>query len=142
MKRFIVAGAIAVALELGGSGRAEAQIVYGFSAPNGSGMMSGGGTFMSGGFNNRTMMFSPSMFSPSSRSVMTEPTFGRSFGANRFNEFNRSNGMSFRNDFFQPNTFMQPNAFGNSFGGFGGNNFRMMGRGRLVASCRCINATG
>ncbi len=124
MKRYIVAAAVAAALGLGDASRADAQIVYGHSVPNGSGMMTGSSFFVPGGFNNRNM------FSPSLRDVTIEPTFG-TFGANRFNEFNRFSQfdrMGFRNNFFQLKAF-QPSFFGTPSGGFNGNNF-FMGRGR------------
>ena len=135
MKRFIVAAAVVVALGFGHTGKANAQIVFGLSPPNQSGLMTGGGAFMLGGFGNQNMAVSPAL-----RGVVIEPTFGTPFGFSRFNEFNRFdrfnqfnnfgfnrfNGMGFNSSFFRPNTFTQPNAFGNPFGG---SNF-FMGRGR------------
>src|SRR5262245_36794762 len=141
MKRFIVAAAIAAVLGLGYSTQADAQIVFGHSVPNGSGMLASPTFVAPSGFNNLSLVSTP-------RGVMIEPTFGTPIGVNRFNEIRRldeirrneirrldeirrfevSNGMSFNNNFFRPNpffhpnTFMNPNMFGNTFGGFTPNN--------------------
>src|SRR5262245_37534703 len=109
MKPFIVTATLAVALGLGYSGKADAQIIYGFSTPTMNGTMTGGSVLMPSG---------PGMFNTFSspfRGVMVQPSIGPSFpspfGFNRFNSF------GFNNGFFLPNTFGNP-FFGSPFGGF------------------------
>src|SRR6478735_6566601 len=101
MKRFVVTATLAVALGLGYSGRAEAQIIYGSPFPTTSGMMMTGGPVLLPG--QAGMMNS---FSSPLRGVMLQPSinpnFGTPFGFNRFN------GMGFNNSFFQPNMFGNP----------------------------------
>jgi hypothetical protein len=110
MKRFIVAGAFAVVLGLGFSGKADAQIVYNsFAVPNAGGVVTGG-TMMTPGatrtFNNFYSPFTGTMVGQS----MTTNVFGqaavRNYGYNAFT------GMGFRNG------VVQPNVFANPFGGF------------------------
>jgi hypothetical protein len=112
MKRFVVTATLAVALGLWSSGRADAQIIYGYSVPTVNGtMMTNGPILMSSG----PGMFNT--FSPPLRGVMLQPSvnpnFGTPFG---FNQVNRFSGMGFNNSFFQPNTFGNP-YFGNPFYG-------------------------
>ena len=113
MKRFIVATSLAVALALGNSGKADAQIVFNHTVPvpNGSGLMTGNSFVMPNGFNN-------SMFFPSPRGVMIQPSF-------RPSGFNQFNGMGFRNNCFMPNQFSQPMMFGTPCGGSGMNGWHM-----------------
>ncbi len=122
MKRFVIMAAVAAGLGLGLPGKADAQILFGFSDPRGSGMtpsmtpsMTTGRTFVT------PDVINSRMFSPFPRGAMIQPSF-RSFGFNQFN------GMGFRNNFFTPNQFLQPRGFGTPFNGFGMNG-GFMGRG-------------
>jgi hypothetical protein len=131
MKRFVVTATLAVALGLGYSGRADAQIIYGYSAPTVSNTMAGGSVLMPvqpGMFNTFSSPLQGVMLQPS-----INPNFGTPYGFNRFTGMG-FNGMSFNNGFVQPNMFGNP-YFGNPLGGFNRNMSFMgmgmgMGRGR------------
>lgn len=59
MKRFLIAAAFAMALGLGVSSSAHAQLVYGYSIPAYGGIESNGGTFTPYGPQNFTNFYSP-----------------------------------------------------------------------------------
>ena len=121
MKRFVVTATLAVALALGYSGRADAQIIYGSPFPTTNGMMMTGGPVL--------IPSGPGMmstFSSPLRGVMLQPginpNFGTPFGFNRFD------GLGFNSGVFQPNPFGNP-FFGDPFGGFNRMSFMGMGPG-------------
>ena len=133
MRCFVVTATLAVALGLGSSGRADAQIIYTSPFPTTNGMMMTNGPVL--------LPSQPGMmntFSSPLRGVMFQPginpNFGTPFGFNRFNGMNVT-GMGFNNSFFQPNMFGTPYfgnpLYGNPSGGFNRNmSFMGMGMGR------------
>jgi hypothetical protein len=113
MKRFVVAAALAVALGLGYSGKADAQIVYGYTVPNAGGVVSGGTVLVPGGYQTFNNYYSP-FTGVVTRQVYGQDVFGQSFG--RSSGYNSFTGMGYRSGFYQPNAFVNP------FGGYNYNN--------------------
>src|SRR5262245_58583612 len=109
MKRFVVAAALVVALGFGFSGKASAQIVYGYSVPNGPGVMSGGTVIVPGGYKTFNNYYSPFTGAVTGQSYYTD-VFGRAgVGSNAYNPFT---GMGYRSGFYQPNYYVSPLGVG------------------------------
>src|SRR5262245_60635368 len=105
MKRFIVAAALAVAIGFGTSVKADAQIVYGYNRPVGTGVVSGGTTFVPGGFQRFQNYYSPFT------GVMTNQTYGQNFLGQAYGSsygYNPWTGMSYQSGFYQPNYWFNP----------------------------------
>lgn len=105
MKRFVVATIVAVALGFGFASTADAQIVYGYSRPVGSGVVVGGQSFAPGGYQAFNSYFSP----------YTGVIMGQTYSSNFLGQsmmrsygFNPWNGIGFNNGFYRPNFYMAP----------------------------------
>ena len=119
MKRFIVATALAVALGLGFSGQANAQIVYNtYAVPNAGGVATGGTIMTPGATRTFNNYYSP--FGTMWGQSYTTNVFGQA--AMRNYGYNAFTGMGFRNGFVQPNVFVNP------MGGFSYSNVYMRPR--------------
>jgi len=105
MKRFIATATVAVALSVGFSNAASAQIVYGYSVPRGAGVMSGG-TYLSPGL---TQGYN-SYYSPYTGMMMNQ-TYARNFMGQAYgmtSAYNPLTGMSYQGGFYQPNYWFNP----------------------------------
>lgn len=137
MKQFVIAAAAAVGLGLGAAGTADAQIVYGYTAPVGGGIMSGGTAYGVGGYQSFQKFYSPwsgSVFGQSYGANVLGQSYGKSFG------YNPWTGMGYRTGFYQPGAWgynpyaVYPNPYlsapnpymylSNPYGGWFGGGFR------------------
>jgi hypothetical protein len=112
MKRFVIAAALAVVLGLGASGKASAQIVYGYSAPVPGGIATTGTVITPGGYQTFDRFTSPFGVTGD---VYGTNIFGQSFGRSYW--FNPWSNLGYRTGFYQPNYFIWPNG-GFTYGGF------------------------
>jgi len=113
MKRFVVAAALAVAVGLGTSGKADAQIVYGYSMPTYNGVVSGGTAYTPFGVQSFQKYYSP--YLGSYGNLYAANMFGQAY-ARSFN-YNPWLNMGYRSMYYQPNYYMWPGA-GYTWGGF------------------------
>ena len=100
MKRFIVAATVAVAMSVGFASSADAQIVYGYSAPRGTGVMSGGTYLAPGVSQGFTSFYSPYT------GVMRNRTFGQNYLGQAYglsSGYSPLTGMSYQRGYYQPN---------------------------------------
>jgi hypothetical protein len=109
MKRFIIAGILAIALSWGVSSTAVAQIVYGYTVPNAGGVVTGGTVLAPGGYRTFNNYFSPYTGVMSGQFYSTN-VFGQAYG-NSYG-YNPWTGFSYRTGFYQPNFYIAP------FGGY------------------------
>ena len=117
MKRFAIAAALAVALGLGTSGKADAQIVYGYSVPNAGGVSTGGTVMAPGGWGYKTFN---NYYSPFTGTMMGQSYYTDVFGQSmtRSYAYNGFTGMGYRTGFYQPNYYAAPfggYSYGNTF---------------------------
>jgi len=136
VNKFFVAATLAVAFGFGTADKADAQIVYGYSAPVGGGVYSTGTIYNNFGTAYKSY---ESFYSPftgiAQKQVYGADVFGNSFG--RSSGYNNFTGQSYRGGFYQPNPYVNPfggtnygsfnNGFNNGFN-YGGNypNFNSM----------------
>src|SRR5262245_10949975 len=100
MRRFIAAAALAVAISVGYSNTANAQIVYGYSVPRGGGLAQGGTYLAPGVYNTFNNYYSPFT------GVMTGQTYSQNFMGQAYGRtyaYNPWTGMSYQGGFYQPN---------------------------------------
>jgi opacity protein-like surface antigen len=112
MNRFLIAAALAVALGLGASNTAHAQIVYGYSVPTVGGVQSTGTVMSPWGAQTYNNFYSP----------FTGASFGQTYSTNvwgmGFNQtygYNPYSGYRYGTNFYQPNYYVNP-GFGYSTG--------------------------
>jgi hypothetical protein len=113
MKRFVIAAAFAVILGLGTSGKASAQIVYGYSAPVPGGVATTGTVVSPTGYTTFDRFYSP--FNGVTGDVYGTNIFGQSFG--RSYAYNPWTNLGYRSGFYQPNYYAFPFG-GYTYGGF------------------------
>jgi hypothetical protein len=109
MNRFLVAAALAVAIGLGTSSKASAQIVYGYSMPAGGGVVSGG-TVITPNVAQSTQTFVSPLTGVVQKQTVYTDIFGNSMG--RTTTYNPWLGLTYRSGFVQPNPLINP------FGGY------------------------
>jgi len=105
MKRFAAAAALAAVLSLGLASSASAQIVYGYSVPRGTGVMSGG-TYLAPGLSQGYTTF----YSPYTGAMMSR-TYGQNFLGQAYgmaSGYNPWTGLSYQRGFYQPNYWFNP----------------------------------
>lgn len=108
MKRFVIAAAVTITLGFGTAGKADAQIVYGYSVPGGGGIYNNRTVVSPGGYQTYNNFYSPwtgVIQNQTYGSNVFGQSYGRSFG------YNPWNGAGYNTGFFQPNYYMP-------FGGF------------------------
>ena len=105
MKRFIVAAALAVALGFGNSSKADAQIVYGYSRPVGSGIASTGTVMVPGGYQTYNSFYSP-FTGAMANQVYSQNFLGQVYG--RTYGYNPYTGLSYNSGFYRPNAWFNP----------------------------------
>lgn len=105
MKRFLIAAAFAVALGLGTSSKAHAQIVYGYSVPTIGGVETAGTVVSPLGTKTFTNFYNP----------FTGASVGQSYTTNIFGAantrvygYNPWNGLRYGSGFYQPNAVTMP----------------------------------
>ena len=105
MKRFAVTAALAAVLSLGLASSASAQIVYGYSVPRGTGVMSGG-TYLSPGISQGYSSF----YSPYTGMMMSR-TYGQNFMGQAYgiaSGYNPWTGMSYQRRLLPAELLVQP----------------------------------
>jgi len=105
MKRFVLAAAVALSLGFASAGDAKAQIVYGYTAPSGTGYVTNRAMVMPGAYTMSSNFYSPwtgMMY----RQAYTANILGQAYMRN--NAFNPWTGMGFRTGFYQPNFYAFP----------------------------------
>ena len=120
MKRFLGEAAVAMVLSFGFASTANAQIVYGYSVPRGTGVISGG-TYLSPGL---TQSFN-SFYSPFTGRMMNQ-TYSQNFMGQAYGTtsgYNPWTGMSYQSGFYQPNYWFNP------YGGYSYSTVRRWGWG-------------
>ena len=115
MKRFIVAAALAVALGLGTSSKASAQIVYGYSVPNAGGVVNGGTVFVPGGYKTFENFYSP-FTGVTMGNVYGTNVFGQSFGKSY--TYNPWLNLGYRTGYVRPSPLVNPLGGAATFGSF------------------------
>jgi len=108
MKRFALAGVLAVVLGLGAAGRADAQIVYGYNTYAPGGVASYGTMVGPFGYKNVGTYYSP-WTGTYQQQVYGANLWGNSYGSSSF--YNPWVG-GVRTGYYQPNPFYSP------FGGY------------------------
>jgi hypothetical protein len=105
MKRFVIAAALAVAIGLGYSNTAGAQIVYGYAAPSGAGVATGRTVIVPGAVQMQNNYYSP----------LTGAMMGQTYTQNFLGQantmsygYNPLTGMGYRTGFYQPNVYFNP----------------------------------
>jgi hypothetical protein len=116
MKRFVVAAAFAIALSLGYSNTADAQIVYGYTVPNAGGIASGGTILVPGGYKAFNSYYSP-FTGTMTNQVYSQNFMGQAYG--RTYGYSPLTGTSYQSGFYQPNYWVNP---------YGGYNYSMVRR--------------
>jgi hypothetical protein len=118
MKRFVTAAALAVVLSFAFAETANAQIVYGYSAPRGAGIVSGG-TYLSPGLQQGYNSY----YSPYSGMMMSQ-VYGRNFLGQAYGQtyaYNPWTGLNYNSGFYQPNYWVNP------YGGYSWSTLRRWG---------------
>jgi len=108
MTRFVVAAVLTVGLWAGTPGKADAQIVYGYSVPANGGIMSGGTVYGPGAAKTFQNYYSPFTGAVQRQSYYSD-VFGNSYG--RSYGYNPMTGMGYRTGFYNPGY--------NTWGGYG-----------------------
>jgi len=114
MKRFVVASVVAVALGFASAGDAKAQIVYGYSMPQGNGVVTNRALVTPGSYQTSSTFYSPWTGNMMRQSYGTN-VFGQAY--TRSSAYNTFSGMGFRTGFYQPNYYAFPYG-GYNYGGF------------------------
>ncbi len=105
MKRLTLAPALALVLGLGSAGRADAQIIYGYTAPAPGGIVQRGAVVVPGGVKTYQNYFSP-FTGTVQQQFQYSDVFGRSFG--QTTGFNTITGTGFTTGFVNPGFFPGP----------------------------------
>jgi len=116
MKRFLVAAAVALGLGFASTGDAKAQIVYGYSVPQGNGIVTNRAMITPGSYQTSSSFYSPWTGTMLRQSYGTN-VFGQAYMRN--SAYNAFSGMGYRTGFYQPNYYAFPN---------GGYNYNYFGR--------------
>jgi len=119
MKRFVIAAAAAVALGLGSSSRADAQIVYGYSSgyvPQAGGVVTSA-TYGWPGLSaqNTTTYYSP-FFGLYQRQTNYMDVLGNNYS--RMNTYNQYLNLGYRTGYYQPSPMYNPYGLYNYYGGY------------------------
>jgi len=115
MKRFVVASAVALVIAFASASSAQAQIVYGYTAPANGGIVTNQMSVGPFGYQGYSKYYSPFTGVVQGQSYGTNifgQSYGRSYGYNSFS------GMGYRSGFYQPNYYAFPNG-GYSYNYFG-----------------------
>jgi len=109
MKRFVIAAAVAVSLGFVSTEKADAQIVYGYRAPAGGGIVTNRAAYVPGAYQTYNSYYSPFtgvVQKQAYYSDMFGQTYTRGYG------YNPWTGLGYNYQFYQPNYFTP------SFGGY------------------------
>jgi len=112
MTRFLGVAAVALALSFVSAGKADAQIVYGYSVPGGGGIMSGRSVVAPGAYQTYNSYYSPFTGVVQKQAYYTDvfgQSYGRSFG------YNPWTGTGYNYGYYQPNYLFAP-GLGYSYG--------------------------
>jgi len=117
VKRFVVAAAAALTLGFASAGKADAQIVYGYSVPGNGGIYSNRTVLGVGATQTYNSFYSPwtgVMQNQMYGSNWLGQSYGRAYG------YNPWNGLNYNYGFYQPNFYMP-------YGGYSWGNVRRWG---------------
>ncbi|MFO0823079.1 MAG: hypothetical protein U0792_08155 [Gemmataceae bacterium] len=110
MNRFAIAAAVALSLGFVTSGKADAQIVYGYTVPGAGGVYSNRSIYTPGAVQTYNSFYSPftgTVLGQTYYSNMFGQTYSRGYGYNPYS------GLGYNYGLYQPNWFVPPGGYYN-----------------------------